>query len=84
MFWVLFLLYVYSTTINELELGKRCYILFRRQLPLFHSISEHPFDPNDKHFNPFFHWKTLQVSFLDQFIRSLFNENVEKGQKRQI
>ena len=69
---------------NKLELAKNCYILFRRQLPLFHYVLEHLFDPNEKHVNPFFQWKTVQMSFLDQFIRSLFNENMRKGGKRQI
>ena len=61
-FFLCFLnLKVYSITINKLELAKNCYTLFRRQLPLLHSVLEHLFDPNDKHVNPFFQWKTVQM-----------------------
>ena len=39
---------------NQLELAKNCYILFRRQLQLLHSVLEHLFGPNEKHVNLFF------------------------------
>ena len=47
-------------------------------------VLEHLSYPKNKQIKPFFHWISLQGSSLDLFIRSLFNEIMEKGQKGQI